>query len=85
VPWVVDGDMWSYSLYQREIRKSQGNGIVGRALCLPTKAGHYSKRISVVDCYEGLMSISAASRFVHHYLLSPTPFRYLHAAGPSEK
>jgi len=50
---VVDGDMWSYSLYQREIRKSQGNGCVTAALAYQRRQA-LLQRFCFVGCYESL-------------------------------
>jgi site-specific recombinase XerD len=47
VPWSLMETMWSYSLHQRELRKSRGDGDVS-ALLLTNEGRHYSKD-AVVD------------------------------------
>ncbi|RZT99044.1 site-specific recombinase XerD [Advenella incenata] len=47
VPWSLMENMWSYSLHQREVRKSRGDRNID-ALLLTNRGRHYSKD-SVVD------------------------------------
>lgn len=47
VPWSLMESMWSYSLHQREVRKSRGDRNID-ALLLTNRGRHYSKD-SVVD------------------------------------
>lgn len=47
VPWSLMEAMWSYSLHQREIRKSHGDGNVSALLL--TKEGRKYSKDSVVD------------------------------------
>lgn len=56
VPWSLMEDMWSYSLHQREMRNSRGDGSV-TALLLTNEGKQYSKDavVDIMKSYERVM------------------------------
>lgn len=67
VPWSLMEDMWSYSLHQRELRKSRGGGNV-RALLLTRNGRHYSKDsvVDVMKSYEQKCGFYVRAHMLRH-------------------
>ncbi|MBA1256638.1 tyrosine-type recombinase/integrase [Pseudomonas carnis] len=67
VPWSLMESMWSYSLHQREVRKSNGNGRV-TALLLTNEGRHYSKDsvVDVMKSYERKCGFYVRAHMLRH-------------------
>ncbi|MFJ7313452.1 tyrosine-type recombinase/integrase [Pseudomonas sp. NPDC098747] len=67
VPWSLMEAMWSYSLHQREVRKSYGDGNVS-ALLLTSKGRHYSKDsvVDVMKAYEKKCGFYVRAHMLRH-------------------
>lgn len=67
VPWSLMEDMWSYSLHQRELRKSYGDGLVS-ALLLTNEGRHYSKDsvVDVMKAYERKCGFYVRAHMLRH-------------------
>jgi len=67
VPWSLMEDMWSYTLYQREIHNSRGDGSV-TALLLTNKGRQYSKDavVDIMKAYERKSGIYVRAHMLRH-------------------
>ena len=67
VPWSLMEDMWSYSLHQREVRKSCGHGGV-TALLLTKEGREYSKDsvVDVMKAYERKCGFYVRAHMLRH-------------------
>lgn len=67
VPWSLMEDMWSYSLHQREMRNSRGNGSV-TALLLTNEGKQYSKDavVDIMKSYERKCGFYVRAHMLRH-------------------
>ncbi len=67
VPWSLMESMWSYSLHQREVRKSNSDGRV-TALLLTNEGRHYSKDsvVDVMKSYERKCGFYVRAHMLRH-------------------
>lgn len=67
VPWSLMEDMWSYSLHQREMRNSRGDGSV-TALLLTNEGKQYSKDavVDIMKSYERKCGFYVRAHMLRH-------------------
>lgn len=67
VPWSLMEDMWSYSLHQREMRNSKGDGSV-TALLLTNEGRQYSKDavVDIMKSYERKCGFYVRAHMLRH-------------------
>lgn len=67
VPWSLMEDMWSYSLHQREMRNSRGDGSV-TALLLTNEGRQYSKDavVDIMKSYERKCGFYVRAHMLRH-------------------
>ncbi|WP_354691376.1 tyrosine-type recombinase/integrase [Phytobacter sp. RSE-02] len=67
VPWSLMEDMWSYSLHQREMRNSRGDGSV-TALLLTNEGKQYSKDavVDIMKFYERKCGFYVRAHMLRH-------------------
>ncbi|HHX4699379.1 TPA: tyrosine-type recombinase/integrase [Escherichia coli] len=67
VPWSLMEDMWSYSLYQRQMRNSRGDGSV-TALLLTNEGKQYSKDavVDIMKSYERKCGFYVRAHMLRH-------------------
>lgn len=67
VPWSLMEDMWSYSLHQREMRNSRGDGRI-TALLLTNEGRQYSKDavVDIMKSYERKCGFYVRAHMLRH-------------------
>nr|WP_159465545.1 tyrosine-type recombinase/integrase [Scandinavium goeteborgense] len=67
VPWSLMEDMWSYSLHQREMRNSRGDGCI-TALLLTNEGRQYSKDavVDIMKSYERKCGFYVRAHMLRH-------------------